>query len=109
MDTHMTTVYKPTNLPKELTNEEFIELAEGLIQWDIIQSYNTTTRSFTSSFDVQGQFEAMMHAILSLAAQIYDFRYANQGQPQGQPQPTEQEPRKLAANEPAIILPFTKR
>lgn len=69
----MQTTYTPTILPDDMTDEEFIELAEGLIVANVIASYDTATRSFDTGRSPEEQFDVMLIAIMGLASRIWDL------------------------------------
>lgn len=96
-------LFTPKNLPDGLTDEEFVDLAEGLIVADIIDSYDPTTRSFTCNRTIEAQFDAMLHGIMSLAAQIYDLQHPDASNDETVTSP-------LGGNTPnaGIILPFAR-
>ena len=99
------TVHVPKNLPDDMTDEEFVELAEGLIVADIISAYDATDRSFTYTRTQADQFDAMLYSIMELAARIWDLTNPDMSAPLGR---TASNDPSVPAGNPGLILPFSR-
>ena len=104
------TVHVPRNLPDDMSYEEFVELAEGLIVADIISAYDATNRSFTYTRTQADQFDAMLYSIMNLAASIWDLTNPDMSAPLGHT--ASNDPSEPAGDSPAsgpgLILPFSR-
>lgn len=118
------TVHVPRNLPDDMSYEEFVELAEGLIVADIISAYDANDRSFTYTRTQADQFDAMLYSIMNLAASIWDLTNPDMSAPLGHTASNDpsasadgsstsrltmtETDDALIASGPGLILPFSR-